>query len=664
VEKRFSFSTHQAVVFLFLVVLFFHVVGEVGYETQYILWSYAVKQTCVDGEICIMVPTEHPFQFDPLHSWTVMCPLAELPMVRPGCEIVWWNEPGTIRKPRPLHAFIPRVDYPVHVPLNTTYNCFGGVIARQLRMLPSTIELDSVVEWFAAIDQATKRLPLCLRWYTHDEYLNTRVHWTPQQFEIYRKNWKEDPTEEIEDGENDHLSHTKEEVNIGSVTKFPRLITAAAPRTIYIMGRRVHSILQHCKATFASKRARIAFTSGYTLEELGQRVEYMESTCPSDVSIMYADVDYKKFDGTQQVHCFMAINRVIQQLCLGNPVHAARFKRYYQRLAGQWTIKHFDHRDKGGFAVRGDASRASGDCDTTAGNTILNWCVLQWVAKLVRDQVGETWWTACMTGDDSLLLFDARYAHVWEAAFTRVRELGLDYAMNVTPNRACVTYNSKIIVTLEHTITKEQALVAVHPWIRSLTKTPVELAKVERDDLPRQIVLAIQKCVALQSTMAWSPEIARFYGRVEARLRQYAFRLPEVCKYTGWATRLGYVAGTYVYTHETLVELGHRYDMCGSQLQWWLKQFDVLDLRVQFINHSGTDEMLAGEFDIMDEASVRADQYNIRVQGEVVETLSPRHFVVSPVKLVNENVKDDGNRAWLNKFGWVGPICSGKQPSL
>jgi hypothetical protein len=158
-------------------------------------------------------------------------------------------------------------------------------------------------------------------------------------------------------------------------------------------------------------KTNIIYGSGLSREEMGIEFNKVYKHCmnvSSNDELFYVENDLSKFDSTQSEFTYDLLNVVYQGIT--DQENGDILEEYVKQLKGKKRIvstQRIRHRNKWkrdfGIKAQVTATRNSGDCDTSVGNTLLQSAMVYGIIRKINAIDGQCAW-AFVNGDDTLIV--------------------------------------------------------------------------------------------------------------------------------------------------------------------------------------------------------------------------------------------------------------------
>jgi hypothetical protein len=400
---------------------------------------------------------------------------------------------------KPIKMILPGLCRPVNLHENTISNVFASVIGRQCKAKPP---LDKVLTQ-KCFDYTKGELSLfpVTSIISKLEYIETRVHWdavkkasahlelknlTHSQYGlVFKAKAKIFPKQEIINGNKDSLA---------------RLITMRGMAQNLLIADCFHSMQKRAKQQFSVDNMdyeKFVWSSGMTLPEIGCWFAKAKGMFNKPY---YVGIDYSKFDSSQRKEHFEILEMLYKKALRQFPDKQKVMEAYCVTLKNAKLCTYTNYKEKSGFKVMIPVSRASGDPDTTYGNTLLNQLILKFVFHLV----GITKYQTILGGDDSFSVVEEKDSRKLPEILELITKLGIKTTCEHSEFYGDVTYNCKMFVQIEGGF-------ALIPLLgRVLVRAPLTSKHLNRAETK---LLASVKCESISQELAIFKPIQAYYER-------------------------------------------------------------------------------------------------------------------------------------------------------
>lgn len=507
--------------------------------------------------------------------------------MRAGCGITAIEEGISRTYARALYRVTVSIPVIVSLAENTVMNMIWSWAGRQGKKPEFECQQDAVDEfvefWRSHLVPGNGVFP------TADEvgweyYVGTRDQWTPEKKERFRALRKE---YDVMDDYNLELRLKAGHVKIAlepKVDKPPRAITAPHHEIVAMYGPIFNAIYNVMKKD--RPYSWFQWSSGTSCVEMGKmatigidRLIQDMGTLNIDGDVHYFCLDFKKFDSCQSPYIFEMLG---ETNAFQMPNHAANLKAYHGRNAGRWKAKFRSWRDTDSYAkAYFTATRASGDPDTTCGNTTVVEIIVRFLRKKLSDRVGiEVPMFAMGAGDDLFIALPEKFKSLFleyvpdgkpEASI--LAPLGFGYTGENSANIADIDYNSKYALWTE--IPGEQNQLVFYPMIgRILGISPCESRKLS--SLREFFSSVYHKSTGMALNLAYLEPIATMYTTIAKNAQRIVGELsPNIRADDHYYSQRDYAEQGYRLTMDGRYDLAARYGLSIASFDAWVAEFSL-----------------------------------------------------------------------------------------
>jgi hypothetical protein len=294
----------------------------------------------------------------------------------------------------------------------------------------------------------------------------------------------------------------------------------------------------------------------------------------------YIGIDYSKFDSSQRRQHFDILESIYKKALSNFKDKHKVVEAYCLTLKNAKTCTYYNYKEISGFKVQIPVSRASGDPDTSYGNTMLNQLILNFVFNYLDIQHYQT----ILGGDDSFNIVEESDAGKIGAILDTILGLGIKATCEHSSFYGDVTYNCKMFVEVEGGY-------GLVPLLgRVLVRAPLTTKSLKPDEMK---LLKSAKSTSVSHEVAIFKPISKYYEKLaykHANPDEVSKKFKQqYCK----KLDLDYNdCRAFVPNDSTYEDVARRYKISAPELIDFVNTFEKRSLKLEPISGHVVDMML------------------------------------------------------------------------